>query len=179
MFTSFNITRFNRQYRIYKFLFFSFFSFFVIQIKLFVIFRNFYFFVFLFRCLNFLFDNFNFFKFFIMRFFIIDEIDDQIQINNDFRKTKIIYTQKWKKQKIVNSFHWQNVNNNEFVIDFENTYLLNDEMLFKFNFLYQIWFQLCIFVVNFVYIFNFFFIRRSLFTILQQLFKLNFWWTNV
>ncbi|KAG7009936.1 hypothetical protein G7Y79_00001g002080 [Physcia stellaris] len=66
-----------------------------------------------------------------MHFVIIGEIGDQIETDNGFRKTEVIYTQKWGEQEVVDSFHWQSPQNNELIIDSGNTYLLSGEMLLK------------------------------------------------
>ena len=73
--------------------FFVFFSFCHLD-KIINYFSFFTFFRLLYFVANLFFCKFNFLKFHIMRFFIIDEIDDQIQMNNDFRKIEIIYIQK-------------------------------------------------------------------------------------
>ena len=64
-------------------------------------------------------------------------------------------------------------------IDSNNTYLLNDEMLLKTNFFCQIWFLSCFFVVISAHVSSSFFTRRSWFSILQSMFKLNFKWAIV
>ena len=82
---------------------FSFFSFSIIQLLLIIYTLS----SLLSRCIDFLICDFNSLKLHTMHFVIIDEIDDQIQTDNDFRKNEIVYTQKWREQKVVNFFYWQ------------------------------------------------------------------------
>ena len=168
-FSKFKDSIFNIEYIIS---FFSFFLFFIIQLLLIIYTLS----SLLFRCINLLICDFNFLKFHTMHFVIIDEIDDQIQTDNDFRQSEIVYTQKWKVQKVVLFFHWQN---NELNIDFENTYLLSDDMLLKTNLSCQIWFLSYFFVLILAHVFSSFLNRLFWFKISQSVFKLNFKWANV
>ena len=71
-----------------------------------------------------------------MHFISIVEVGDQVATTKSYRKSEVVYVQKWGERETVDCYHYQSTDRkypSDFTMDSGCTYLLTGDILFKDN----------------------------------------------